>query len=65
MTFCLNAEKEFDRIEKYDKRRKEKDAFLIPSSLRRRVMPMSTMEVLTLLLVIFSALTYIEEHKKK
>jgi hypothetical protein len=29
------------------------------------VMPMNTMEVLTLLLVIFAALTYIDRHNKK
>lgn len=28
-------------------------------------MPMNTMEVLTLLLVVFAALAYIDEHKKK
>ena len=31
----------------------------------RRECPMNTMEVLTLLLVIFTALTYIDQHKKK
>ena len=31
----------------------------------RRVMPMNTMEVLTLLLVIFAALSYIDNHSKK
>ncbi len=36
-----------------------------PLVLRRRVMPMSIMEVLTLLLVIFAALSYIDNHKKK
>ena len=30
-----------------------------------RVMPMSVMEVLTLLLVIFAALSYIDDNKKK
>ena len=34
-------------------------------SYERRVMPMNTMEVLTLLLVVFTALTYIDQHKKK
>jgi hypothetical protein len=29
------------------------------------VMPMNTMEVLTLLLVIFAALSYIDNHNKK
>ena len=33
--------------------------------LRKRVMPMNTMEVLTLLLVIFTALSFIDNHKKK
>ena len=39
----------------------------MPSSLQRRVMPMSTTEVLTLLLVIFEALSFIDNHidKKK
>ncbi len=36
-----------------------------PLVLRKRVMPMSVMEVLTLLLVIFVALSYIDNHKKK
>ena len=35
-----------------------------PLVLQRRVMPVTTMEVLTLLLVIFAALTYIDGHKK-
>ena len=34
-------------------------------SYERRVMPMNTMEVLTLLLVIFAALSYIKKKKKK
>ena len=32
---------------------------------RKRVMPMNTLEVLTLLLVIFAALSYIDNHYKK
>ena len=36
-----------------------------PLVLQRRVVPMSVMEVLTLLLVIFAALSYIDNHKKK
>ena len=36
-----------------------------PLVLRKRVMPVSVMEVLTLLLVIFAALSYIDNHKKK
>lgn len=32
---------------------------------RKRVVPMSVMEVLTLLLVVFAALSYIDNHKKK
>lgn len=39
---------------------------MLPSSLQRRVMPMSIMEVLTLLLVIVAALSYIDnKHNKK
>lgn len=39
---------------------------MLPSSLQRRVMPMNTLEVLTLLLVIFAALSYIDDrHNKK
>ena len=34
-------------------------------SVRKRVMPVSIMEVLTLLLVLFAALSYIDNHKKK
>ena len=44
------------------------DAFpiIMPSNLHKeRVMPMSTMEVLTLLLVIFAALSYIDKRNKK
>jgi len=37
---------------------------MTPSSLQR-VMLMNTMEVLTLLLVIFTALSYIDNHNKK
>ncbi len=37
----------------------------MPSSIQRRAMPMSVMEVLTLLLVIFAALAYIDQHNKK
>lgn len=33
--------------------------------IRKRVMPMNTMEVLTLLLVIFAALSYIDDHNNK
>lgn len=33
-----------------------------PLVLQRRVMPMNTMEVLTLLLVVFTALSYIDRH---
>ena len=33
-----------------------------PLVLQRRVMPMNTMEVLTLLLVVFAALSYIDRH---
>ena len=29
------------------------------------VLPMNTMEILTLLSVVFAALTYIDQHKKK
>ena len=36
-----------------------------PLVFRKRVMPMSTMEVLTLLLVIFAALSYIDKRNKK
>ena len=36
-----------------------------PLVLQRRVMPMSVMEVLTLLLVVFAALSYIDNHRKK
>ena len=36
-----------------------------PLVLRKRVVPMSVMEVLTLLLVVFTALSYIDNHKKK
>ena len=37
-----------------------------PLVYRKRVMPMNTMEVLTLLLVVFAALTYIDNrHNKK
>lgn len=40
---------------------------LLPSNFtKERVMPMDTMEVLTLLLVIFAALTYLDDrHNKK
>ncbi len=39
---------------------------MMPSNLHKeRVMPMNTMEVLTLLLVVFAALSYIDNHKKK
>lgn len=39
---------------------------MLPSSLQSRVMPMNTLEVLTLLLVIFAALSYIDDrHNKK
>lgn len=39
---------------------------MLPSSLQRRVMPMNTLEVLTLLLVIFAELSYIDDrHNKK
>ncbi|MFR2700730.1 MAG: hypothetical protein ACLS98_11450, partial [Anaerobutyricum soehngenii] len=34
-------------------------------SLERRVMPMTTMEVLTLLILVFAVLTYIDNHNKK
>ena len=36
-----------------------------PLVLQRRVMPMTTMEVLTLLILVFAALTYIDNHNKK
>ena len=36
-----------------------------PLVFRKRVMPMTVIEVLTLLLVIFAALSYIDNHKKK
>ena len=38
---------------------------MMPSSLQRRVMPMNTMEVLTLLIVVFAALSYIDNHNNK
>lgn len=40
---------------------------ILPSNfMKERVMPMDTMEVLTLLLVVFAALTYIDSrHNKK
>ena len=39
---------------------------MMPSSLtKERVMLMNIMEVLTLLLVLFSALSYIDNHKKR
>ncbi len=42
------------------------DFLMMPSSFtKERVMPMSIMEILTLLLVIFAALSYIDNHKKK
>jgi hypothetical protein len=47
---------------------KEKDAFpMTPSSIWyiRRVRPMSISDVLTLILVIFAALSYIDSHTKK
>ena len=45
--------------------RKRMQFHLLPSSFtKERVMPMTTMEVLTLLLVLFAALTYIDGHKK-
>ena len=38
----------------------------MPSSFYERgVKPMNTLEVLTLLLVVFAALTYIDQHNKK
>ena len=39
--------------------------FRCPPVLRKRVMPMNTMEVLTLLLVIFTALSFIDNHNNK
>ena len=45
---------------------KKADAISIAlQSPRKRVMPMSTMEVLTLILVILAALIYIDQHNKK
>jgi len=45
---------------------KKADAISIAlQSPRKRVMPMSTMEVLTLILVILAALTCIDQHNKK
>ena len=38
---------------------------LMPSSLTKEGDAMNTMEVLTLLLVVFAALSYIDNHKKK
>ena len=38
---------------------------MFPLVYERRVMPMSIMEVLTLLPVIFAALSYIDKHNKK
>ena len=39
--------------------------FCPPSEIRRRVMPMNAMEVMTLVLVIFAALSYIDHHNDK
>ena len=42
------------------------DIKIMPSSItKERVMPMSTSEVLTLLLVVFAALSYIDNHNNK
>lgn len=39
---------------------------MLPSNFtKERVMPMNTIEVLTLLLVVFAALTYLDQHNKK
>lgn len=38
---------------------------MMPFSLQRRAMPMNTMEVLTLLIVVFAALSYIDNHNNK
>ncbi len=46
--------------------KRRKDAISrCPLVLRKRVVPMSVMEVLTLLLVVFAALSYIDNHKEK
>ena len=46
--------------------RKRMQFHLLPSSLtKERVMPMTTMEVLTLLILVFAVLTYIDNHNKK
>ena len=43
----------------------EKILDYIISKKKNRLRPMSIMEVLTLLLVLFAALSYIDNHKKK
>ena len=52
-----------------NKKIEEKHKYAIskrPLVFRKRVLPMNTMEVLTLLLVVFAALTYIDNrHNKK
>lgn len=43
----------------------ENGSSFMPSSLTKEGDAMSIMEILTLLLVIFAALSYIDDHKKK
>lgn len=44
---------------------RDRDSLVVkPFRKRKGVMPMNTMEVLTLLLVIFAALSYIDNHRK-
>lgn len=45
---------------------RDRDSLVVVlSGNRKGVMPMNTMEVLTLLLVIFAALSYIDNHRNK
>ena len=43
---------------------RDRDSLVVVPFRRKGVMPMNTMEVLTLFLVIFTALTYLDNHRK-
>ena len=62
----LMYRKIYAKITVYLQNRKNRMQIVCPLVKRERVMPMSIMEVLTLLLVIFAALSYIDnKHNKK
>lgn len=59
-------EPRYNKIVYQEKKKKGCQIIMLPSTSRRRVRPISTMEVLTPLLVIFAALSYIDnKHNKK